>query len=200
MALQAKRVALDPQQMIVLSAVRLVAGGATLPECGLMMHRFLALIRDIAMAAQANLNPVRFGKSRLAAGMGAVAVGAIARRARMLELLRFRSAWPYRRGRLRIVSWHRLRQNNFPILGWRVADLALFVCEGRMHEFRHELRRGRLVRIVTAKAIGGFERLVLVRFLQVRVFYVMAIDTERGRRLGQVEVKLGACRSRRSCG
>jgi len=44
---------------------------------------------------------------------------------------------------------------------------------------------------VTGQAIGLFERLVLVRFLEGRVFYVMAIHTKRGRRLGQMEVELG---------
>ena len=55
---------------------------------------------------------------------------------------------------------------------------------------RHQLGRIRLVRIVAGQAIGLFERLVLVRLLQVGVLHIVAIDAQRGSVLGQMVIKL----------
>ena len=101
MALQAERVALGAQQMIVVAAMRRVAGGAALREGGLMMHRLLAQIVDVAVASQADTDCVGLGQAGLVAGVRAVAIGAIAGRAGMRHLGRCRSAWPCRRGRSR---------------------------------------------------------------------------------------------------
>ncbi len=87
-ALHTKPVPLDPQKMIVASAVRLVAGSATLHECRLVMHGFLAQIGDVAVAAHTDLHRIGLGKSGLAAGMGTMTVGAIARGSRMLHFRR----------------------------------------------------------------------------------------------------------------
>jgi hypothetical protein len=84
-----------------------------------------------------------------------------------------------------------LRQNDFPILGGRMADFALLVRKRRMREFCHQLRSRRLVRIVTVHAIGLRKWLVLVRLLQVGALHVVTIDTKGGRRLREVEVELG---------
>src|SRR5208282_3973726 len=46
------------------------------------------------------------------------------------------------------------------------------------------------MRIVAAKAIGFFKGLVLVRLLQRCIFWIVAIDAERGRRFGQMEIEL----------
>ncbi len=48
-----------------------------------------------------------------------------------------------------------------------MADVALLVGEWRMHEPRHQLGSGGLVRIVTGQAIRRGEGLVLVRLLQI---------------------------------
>lgn len=86
-ALEAKSVGgLRPKQVIVVAAVRLMARSATLLEGWLVMNAFLREVRDVTVAAQADVNRISFRKSRLPAGMGVVAVGAIARRSRMRHL------------------------------------------------------------------------------------------------------------------
>jgi len=60
-----------------------------------------------------------------------------------------------------------------------------------MGEFCHQLGSGGRVGIVTAHAIGRFERLILVRLLQVRTLDVMAIYAEGGRRLGEMKIEFG---------
>jgi len=119
----------------------------------------------------------------------AVAIGAVAGRAGMLHL--------------RLLDLVRLvgvagdtqrfgiglREHDFAVFGRGVADFALLVGERRMHELGHQLRRGRLVRVVTAHAIGLIKGLVLMRFLQVRAFGIVAIDAQRRRRFGEVEIE-----------
>src|ERR1022692_323285 len=82
-ALQAEGVSLGAQQMIVVAAVRLVTGRAALDKGRLMEHALLGLLGLVSVAAQADIDRVRFGKPRLPAGVGAVAVRAVARRAGM---------------------------------------------------------------------------------------------------------------------
>src|ERR1017187_3835316 len=176
--------------MVVLSAVGLVTGGTTLTEGRLVVVRFLRQVGDIAVAAQADLDRVRFGKPRLPAGVGAVAISAVARRPRMLH---FGSVDQL--GFVVVASHAQclgigLCQHHFSILGRRVADFALLVGEGRMGKLCHQLGSGGLVGIVTAHAIGRFERLVLVRFLQISALDVMAIHTKRRGRLGEMKVEL----------
>src|ERR1022692_1182792 len=59
-----------------------------------------------------------------------------------------------------------------------------------MGEFCHQLGSGRLMWIVTAHAIGCFEWLVLVRFLQVSALCVVAIKAKRRRRFGEMKIEL----------
>src|ERR1035438_5312177 len=85
-SLQAQRVGfVDPEQMLVIVAVRIMADGASLLEGGLVHMQLLALVRLIAVTAQASGNRVWLGESRRAASVRVVAVGAISRRARMLD-------------------------------------------------------------------------------------------------------------------
>jgi len=85
--------------VLVIVAVRIVASGAALLERGLMHMLLLALLRLLAVTAQANRNRVRFGEARRAAGVRIVAVGAIAGRAPDAAPSPSRSAQPCRRGR-----------------------------------------------------------------------------------------------------
>ena len=78
MALQAKRIALGAQQVIVVAAVRRVAGGAALDECRLVVHGFLPQIIDVGMASEANVHGVGLGQPGMIAGVRAVAIRAIA--------------------------------------------------------------------------------------------------------------------------
>src|ERR1039458_1977727 len=80
--LQAQRIGLaGPKQMFVIVAVRFMADGATLFERGLVYMQLLALLRQVAVAAQTNRNRVGLGVSRRATGVWAVAVRALACRA-----------------------------------------------------------------------------------------------------------------------
>ena len=73
-ALEAKLVrTAGAQQVFVVSAVRLVAGCATLVECRLMQMRFLHLIGLIAVASKASLHRVRLSESWTLAGVRIVA-------------------------------------------------------------------------------------------------------------------------------
>src|SRR5271166_3350807 len=177
--------------MIIIATVRLMAGGAALLEGGLVMHGFLANIRNVAVAAQANVHRICFGKPRLPAGVRAVAIGAIARRSRMLyfgsvDQLGFV-----------VVAGHAqrfgigLRQHDLSVLCRSMAYVALFVGERRMQELGHQLGSGRLVGIVAGQAIGFVEGLILVRFLQVCSFGVVAVQAESRCCLGQMEIKFG---------
>ena len=137
-AFQADRVRCrSAQQVIVVSAVRLVAGGATLGKSRLVVIRLLRQFGNIAVAAQTDVDRVSFRQARLVAGVWAMAVGAIARRSRMLHLRGFDQLG------FIVVAGHAerldvgLRQHYFSILGRRVADFALLVGEWRMGEFCH---------------------------------------------------------------
>jgi len=169
----------------------LMTGGTTLPEGRLVVDRLLSLVRDIAVTAQADIDRVRFGKSGLPAGVWAVAISAVAGCSWMLNFgglnqLRFIVVAGHAQG-----SGIGLRQHHFSILGRGVADFALLVGKWWMGEFCHQLGSGARVGIVTAHAIGRFERLILVRLLQVRTLDVMAIYAEGGRRLGEMKIEFG---------
>src|ERR1035441_1067913 len=72
--------------MIVRAAVRFVTRRASLLESGLMQEMFLALLGLISVAGQADIDCVGLGQPRLTAGMGIVAIGAIAGCTRMRHL------------------------------------------------------------------------------------------------------------------
>ena len=106
-----------------------------------MQMCFLAGIRDVAMAAQTDVHRVGLGQSRLRAGMGIVAVGAIAGRSRMLYFrgLNFLCLLVVAGDAERFDVF--LRENNFAVLRRRVAHVAALVGERRMHELCHQLGR-----------------------------------------------------------
>lgn len=170
--------------------MRLVTSGATLRECWLVVVGLLPRIGDIAVTGQADFDGVGFGQARLPAGVGTVAIGAIACGAGMgnfggLDQFSFV-----------VVAGNAQRfdvglgQHDFSVFGGRVANLALLVSEGRMREFRQQLGRGGFVGVVTAHAIRGLEGLVLVRLLQVGTLDIMTVEAQRRRRLGEVIVEL----------
>ena len=68
-----------------------------------------------------------------------------------------------------------------------MARIAGLLREGRMEELRHQLGRCRLMRVVTGQAIRRAEGLILMRLLQPSVLHVVAVQTKRRNRLGQME-------------
>ena len=87
MALEAQRIrGLGAQQVIVFTAVRLMARGTSLLECRLMQRVLLSLLGLIAVASQADIDRVGLGQSRLPARVWIVAVGAISRGSRVRHL------------------------------------------------------------------------------------------------------------------
>ena len=159
-------------------------------NAGWWRNGFLPCVGDVAMATQADFDGIGFGQPRLTAGMRAVAIGAIARGSRM------RNFGAVDQLGFVVVAGHAerldigLRQDHFSVFGRCVADFALLFGERRMRELCQQLGSGRLVRIVTAHAVGLRERLVLVRFLQVGALYVVTIDAQRRRSFGQMKVEL----------
>ena len=138
-ALQAERIALCAQQMIVIAAVRGVAGGAALYKGGLMMHRLLAHIVDVGVTSQANTDGVGLGQAGLVAGVRAVAVCAIARRSGMRHFGRVDQLG------LVVMAGHAqtlgvgLRQHHFSVFRRRMAGFAALLRERLMHELPHQL-------------------------------------------------------------
>ena len=76
------------QQVCIVAAVRLVAGCAALLEGGLVMHAFLELLGMSVWQPRQMSTAFGFGKPRLLTGVGAVAIRAVARRARMRHFRR----------------------------------------------------------------------------------------------------------------
>ncbi|SRR5208282_4034065 len=190
-ALQAETISFYPQQMIVVAAVRGVASGAALTECRLVMHGFLPEIGDVGVAAEADVHRICLWKSRLAASMRAVAIGAIAGCSRMLHFrLLDQLSLVGVAGHAKVLDVS-LGQNNFSVLGWRMASVTLLVSKRRMHELGHQLGSGGLVRIVTLQTVGGTKRLILVRLLQGGIFWVVAVEAEGGRGFGQMKIEFG---------
>ena len=173
--------------MIVVAAVRRVTGGASLHKGGLMVHRLLAQVVEVAVTSQADGDRIGLRQSRLVAGVRAMAIGAIARRAGMWHFGRLDQL-----GLVVMAGYAQglgvgLRQHYFSVFCRRVAGVAAIHRERCMHELIHQLGKRRLVRIMTLQTVGRGEGLVLMSFLQVCVLCIMAVQTERRGRLGQME-------------
>src|SRR5579885_306458 len=178
-----------PQQVRVLAAVRLVAGSAALLEGRLMAVLLLVLLGLVRVTAEAGVDRIGLHESRRLAGVRSVAVGALARRPRMLHL---------RVGNLldgvvvagdaQVLRAAR-SQDHLAVFRRLVAGLAHLVFERIVRERLQQLGRSRLVRVVALNAVGRRKRLILVRLLQVRVFRIVAVEAQRRGRLRQVEVK-----------
>ena len=139
------------------------------------------------MAAQADIYCVSLGQTGLGAGVGVVAVSAIASSTGVLNFCGLDELG------LVIVTgdaerlYIGLRQDYFSVLCWSVAHLAVLVCKRRVQKLGHQLGRGRRVRIVALQAIRCAEGLILMRFLQRSVFGIVTIDAQCGRGLCQME-------------
>lgn len=189
-ALEAESISLGAQEMIVLSAMRRVANGTALTEGRLVMHGLFEQVGNIAVAAETDIHAVGFRQSRLTAGVGIVAVSAIAGSAGMLylgglDLLAFV-----------VVAGEAQRlcvglcEYNLTVFGRRVACVAAIPLERSVLELGHQLGRVGLVRIMALHAVGLRERLVIVRFLELLVVGVVAVETKGGARLGQMKFVL----------
>ena len=190
MALRAKCIALGPQQFWALATVRIVTGRTTLFEHRLVQDPLVLQFSLIGVAIQADVDRILLGIASRLAGMGVMAVCAIALGAFMFELRGFNSG-----GLLRMTARAEcldvlLREHDFAIQGGRVADIAELLAEWWMQERLHQLGATRLVRIVAAHAIGFRKRLPLVSLNQGRVSGVVAIQAKRRSTLGEMEGKL----------
>jgi hypothetical protein len=188
-ALGADIVSVGAQQFRALSAVRVMTGGASLSERGLVQHLLILLLGLIDVTIQADVDGIGLGKCGRPSGVRVVAIGAVALRSGMLELRLLNSVSLIRVTSDADVPDLRLRQYDFSVLGRFVADFAEFFAKGRMHESLHQLGLRRLVRVVTGYAVGfgeGLPRVCLYQFFIVRV---VAIKTECGRRLRQMKCK-----------
>lgn len=75
-----------------------------------------------------------------------------------------------------------------------MAEVAGLARERRMQELPHQLRDGRLVRIVATGAVRRREGLIVMGLLQACVLDVVAINAQCRSALGQMEVELGLAR------
>ena len=187
-ALETERITLGAQKMIVISAVRRVASRASLDKGGLVMHRLLLQIVDVAVTSQANRDCVGLGQARLFARVRTVAVSAIAHRTRVRHFSGFDEL-----GFVVVASNAQclgvgLGEHNLTVFCRRMTGIAAIPLERDMLELCHQLGRIRLMRIVALEAVGGGEGLVVMGFLQVCILRIVAIKTERRCSLGQVEL------------
>lgn len=178
------------QQVLVFSPMRLVASGAALVECGLVQIFLFVLFGLFGVTGQADVDGVRLGESRRLSSMGVMAIHAIAGGAGVLHLGFFNLLGFFRVARQAQFLGGSRRQNDFSVLGCLVATGTgiLATVEGGMHERLHQLRLGRLVRIVTGEAIGAGKRLILMSLRQIGVLRVVAIHAKSRRILGQMEI------------
>ncbi len=189
--LEAERVALGAEKMIVIAAMGGVAGGAALKESGLMMGRLLAEFVDIAVASETDGDGVGLGQAGLVAGVGAVAIGAVARGSGMRHFgVVDELALVLMAGEAEGLGIG-LGQDDFSIFCRGMTGVATVALEGHMLELREQFGGGRLVGVVALHAIGGGEGLVVMRFLDGLVAGVVAIEAERGSGLDEMETILG---------
>jgi hypothetical protein len=138
---EAQRVRLlGAQQVLVVAAVRLVAGRASLLKCRLMQMRLLELVGLVGMAGQAGAHGIRLQEAWSAARMRIVAgdafsLGSGMRHLGLVDLLNLIAvARGAKRSRVGVG------QNNFAVFCRRVADFASLLGKRRMREFLQQLR------------------------------------------------------------
>ena len=194
MAFEAEVVAFGAQQLCIFTAVGSVADAAL---AGYRVVRYVLSLEGlglIGVAAHAYGHWIGANEAWIPAGVGIVAVGAIALCARMREFCRGNLLRHF------VVAGRAQRRNlglgklDLPPLGRFVANLAGLIGEGRMHVSLHQLGQLRLVRIVAVRANGAREGLTFVRFNQLTVLDVVTISAQRRSDLRQVKVKLGLAR------
>ena len=187
-ALQAEGVdVLGAQQFRVVASMSVMACSAPLSEGGFMVDSLFGLFRLFGMAGEADIHRIRFWESGRLAGVWIVAIDAIAHGTGMRHL-----------GALDLLGLFvvagdaeflgaGLGQDHFAVLSWLVTEFTLLFAERYVHELLHQLGALGLVRIVAGQAIGLLKGLILMRLNQIAVFYVVTIQAESRRRLGQVK-------------
>lgn len=184
------------QQMLVITAVRLVTGIAALDKYGLVMNFLLRQIGDVGVAAEADVYRIRFWQSRIGARVRIVTVGTVPGRSRMLHFRLLDLLDLVRVARDAQIFHVRLCQDNLSGFRRGVTGLApALFGKWRMEELGHELWLRRLVRVVALQAVRCRKRLVLVRLLQGCICRIVAIQAQGGGSLRQVK----AVFSRRFC-
>jgi len=146
----------------------------------------LELLGLVRVADQTRRHGAGLQEARRPPGVRVVAIRTIARRSRMLHL--------GRRDLLRhfLVAHHAqglhifLRQHNLPVYGRRMAGVALLAFKRIVQERLHQLRGLGLVRIMTLKAVGFGEGLILVGLDHRRIFHIVTVKAQLGRVFGQV--------------
>jgi hypothetical protein len=122
--------------------------------------------------------------------MGIVAIGTITHRTRVLNLGLFDLL-----GLLGVTGNAKrlgigLRQYDLAVFGRRVAGVALPAGKGCVRELRHQFWLSGLMRIVAGEAVSLINWLILVRLGDGRILRIVAIDAQRRRIFGQMEVEL----------
>ncbi len=174
------------QQMLVLSAVRFMTRSAAFTKRGLVKMLFLTLLCLIRMAGEANFHAVGLRQSGLIAGVRIVAIGAIAHGTGMLHFCRFDLLHYFVMAGTANSLDVFLGQNNLPAFRRRVAHLAGLVGKRGVQKCLHQFRPVGFVRVVAGDTVGLFERLILVRFGQLRVLRIVTIQAQRWTRLLQM--------------
>src|SRR5581483_9035398 len=150
------------QQMLIVSAVRLMAGGAALRPGWLMQVSLLHLVCLIAVAGQAGVDWIRLNESRALSAMRIVAGDAFARGARMLHLRGLDLlGLIFVTGQAKSAAVT-IGQDDLAFLRCLVTAVAHLVLERVVQECLHQLRFRGLVRVVALQTIRGSERLPLV--------------------------------------
>lgn len=190
MAFQAKVLRLrGAQQVLVVAAVRLVAGCASLLEGRLVQMRFLELVSLVAMARKTCAYGIGLQESRALAGMRVMARNAVALGAWMLHLGAFDLLGLLVMAGDANCLCVRIRENDFAVFRRLMTAVAGVACERHVGKLLHQLRLRRLVRIMTLGARRGRKWLSVVRLDQLFVLRVVTIQAERGRSFRQVVIE-----------
>ena len=171
----------------MIAAVRIVAGGATLFERGLMQNGLAMQFSLIGVTGETDVHCVRFEKSVSRACVRAVAIGAVSSGAWMLHFGGFDLLCLLRMTTHAQLANGRLDQYYFPVLGGSVTAFALHFLEGLVNKSLQQFGAGGLVRVVAAQAIRFLKWQVAVRLGQRGVRDIMAIQAQTGRRFREME-------------
>ena len=143
------------------------------------------------MAAETDVDGIGLRQPRIGASVRIVAVGAIAGSAGVLHFCGVDQLG------LVVVACDAnffcggLSEDDLPIFGSGMAHVAALVGEGRMHELCHQLGRRGLVRIMAAQAVGGGERLTLMRLLKAGGLGIVTVQAKGGCGFREMELVLG---------
>jgi len=158
MTFETQRLALRPQQVIIVAAVRLVTGRTSQAVGGLVQVCFLHALRLFAVAGQAGADWIGLKVAWALAGVRVMTGDTLALRTRMLHLGLLDLLALVAVAGLAKRAAVGVRQDHLAVFGRYVANVAGILREGRMHVRLEQLGGTRLMRIMTHDTARNWRR------------------------------------------